>query len=128
MLESQGRTDKYISTWLKSQQRDKIVLATKVAGYSERIDWLRSDGRKARLDRASILESVDSSLLRLGTYHIDLLQLHWPDRYVSLFGQFGYDPEKERSDTVSFEEQLEALAEVQKSGKVGESKMLNIIE
>ena len=117
----QGLTDKYIASWLKQQQRDKLILATKVAGYSERITWLRSDGRMARVDPKSIHESVDSSLQRLGTDYIDLLQIHWPDRYVPLFGQTGYDVKNQR-ETVSFAEQLQALAEVQKSGKVGRKR------
>jgi len=51
-----------------------------VAGASERITWLREDGRGTRVAKADILESVDKSLERLGTDYVDLLQIHWPDR------------------------------------------------
>lgn len=51
--ETQGRTDAYIASWLAKDKarRGKIVLATKVAGASERITWLR-DGNKARTPHA----------------------------------------------------------------------------
>lgn len=44
-------------------------------------------------------------------------QIHWPDRYVPLFGAAAYDPVNERED-ISFEEQLRALEKVIKAGKV----------
>ncbi|CAE5956517.1 unnamed protein product [Arabidopsis arenosa] len=84
---TQGKTDLYISSWLKSQQRDKIVLATKVCGYSERSSYIRDSGEVLRVDAANIKESVEKSLKRLGTDYIDLLQIHWPDRYVPLFDE-----------------------------------------
>ncbi|CAG9466509.1 unnamed protein product [Pedinophyceae sp. YPF-701] len=114
--DTQGRTDRYIATWLKDQARDKITLATKVSGYSDKA-YLRDGADKTRVDRANILESVDKSLARLGTDYVDLLQIHWPDRYVPLFGQAGYDPSQER-EAVPFEEQLRALEEVVRAGKV----------
>ena len=74
-------------------------------------------GKSCQLTREQILVSVDESLKRLETPYIDLLQLHWPDRYVSLFGGGAYDIQQER-DYVSFEEQLRALEELVKAGKV----------
>lgn len=44
--------------------------------------------------------------------------MHWPDRYVPLFGAGAYDIANERED-IPFEEQLQALDKVVKSGKVG---------
>ncbi len=41
-----------------------------------------------------------------------------PDRYVPLFGMSSYDLKLERPDSVPFEEQLRALEEVIKAGKV----------
>jgi aryl-alcohol dehydrogenase-like predicted oxidoreductase len=49
------------------------------------MSWLR--GGPLRLDAANVTAAVDASLTRLGTDYIDLLQIHWPDRYV-LFGRF----------------------------------------
>ena len=114
--ETYGRTEEIIGTWFeKTGHRDKIVLATKIAGPARR-PWIR-DG-KSRLDRANILAAVDSSLKRLRTDVIDLYQLHWPDRPISVFGQLGYDHAEDSPETVPPGETLEALQEVVAAGKV----------
>lgn len=115
--ETQGRTEEYIGSWLKGQPRDKVVVASKVCGASEQITWVRDSGSGTRVDRAQIREAVEKSLTRLQTDYIDLLQIHWPDRYVPLFGGAAYDAALER-DAVPFEEQLEAMQELVAEGKV----------
>ncbi|KAH6778045.1 oxidoreductase superfamily protein [Perilla frutescens var. hirtella] len=115
--ETQGRTDLYIASWLKTQPRDKVILATKVSGYSERTTYLRDSGEVLRVDAANIRESVEKSLKRLNTDYIDLLQIHWPDRYVPLFGEYIYDPSKWRP-SVPFAEQLRGFQELIDQGKV----------
>lgn len=115
--ETRGRTDLYVGSWLKTQQRDKVIVATKVCGYSERSGYLRNNAKVLRVDGPNIRESVEKSLERLGTDYIDLLQIHWPDRYAPLFGEFSYDPNKWRP-SVPFVEQLEAFQKVIKEGKV----------
>eukprot|EP00262_Sarcandra_glabra_P007213 TRINITY_DN19877_c0_g1_i1.p1 TRINITY_DN19877_c0_g1~~TRINITY_DN19877_c0_g1_i1.p1 ORF type:complete len:406 (+),score=57.18 TRINITY_DN19877_c0_g1_i1:86-1303(+) len=115
--ETQGRTDLYIGSWLKSKPRDKVILATKVCGYSERSSYIRDNATVLRVDAANIKESVENSLKRLSTDYIDLLQIHWPDRYVALFGEFSYDPSKWRP-SVPFAEQLKAFQELIDEGKV----------
>lgn len=112
--ETTGATERIIGTWLKHQVRDRIVLATKAAGTG-RIDWIR-DGILT-FDRKNLRAAVDSSLDRLQTDYIDLYQLHWPDRNVPTFGQYQFEPEKERA-FVSFVETLQALDELMKEGKI----------
>lgn len=122
--ESQGRTDRAIQMFLQQRgkkNRENIVLATKVCGRSDGIDWLPREQPKtsAALTRDQIKFSVDASLERLGTDYIDLLQLHWPDRYVGgLFGSPDFTPSQLKEETVSFEEQLSALQELVEEGKV----------
>lgn len=113
--ETQGRTEEYVGHWLKKQLRDKIILATKVAGPSRGFDWIR--GGQTALDRANICAAIDASLKRLQTDYIDLYQLHWPDRNVPMFGKIDYDPAQEKP-TVPIEEQLTVLSELVRGGKV----------
>jgi aryl-alcohol dehydrogenase-like predicted oxidoreductase len=113
--ETQGRTEAYLGTWLKQQQRDKLVVATKITAPGRGFGWVRG-GPKA-IDRKSIQEALDGSLKRLQTDYVDLYQIHWPDRYLPLFGNTFYDPKQER-ETVSIEEQLEAFAGLVKAGKI----------
>ena len=116
--ETQGATDRAVNKFMKGRKREDVILATKVSGRSDGITWLRDDGSGAEVTRKQILESVDKSLERLGTDYIDLLQIHWPDRYTGgLFGQPDFSPENV-ADSNSFEEQLGALNEVVKAGKV----------
>ena len=112
--ETTGATERIIGTWLKHQARDRVVLATKAAGAG-RIDWIR-DGTLT-FDRKNLRAAVESSLARLQTDYIDLYQLHWPDRNVPTFGQYQFEPEKERA-FVSFLETLQALDELVKEGKI----------
>ncbi|WVZ59827.1 hypothetical protein U9M48_009921 [Paspalum notatum var. saurae] len=60
--ETQGRTDLYIGRWMQLKPRDKIILATKVAGYSERFTFLRDSAKVVRVDAANIREGVEKSL------------------------------------------------------------------
>lgn len=115
---TQGLTDRYIGTWLRGRKREDVVLASKVCGYSERSGYLRNPQRTTRVTRDQVVESVDASLKRLQTDHMDLLQIHWPDRYVPLFGMSSYDKKFERQEDVPFDEQLRGLEEVIKAGKV----------
>jgi aryl-alcohol dehydrogenase (NADP+) len=112
---TQGLTETYIGEWLVRQQRDKLILATKIAGPGRDFHWLR-DGKQA-VDRKNIEQAVDASLKRLQTDYIDLYQLHWPDRSVPRFGETVYDPNKER-ETVPIAEQLIVFADLIKAGKI----------
>ncbi|WP_035384758.1 NADP(H)-dependent aldo-keto reductase [Ferriphaselus sp. R-1] len=112
--ETVHRTEAYIGTWLKRQPRDRLVVATKIAGPARGFGWIRGG---PRIDRAHIQSAIDGSLRRLQTDYVDLYQIHWPDRYVPMFGATRYDAAQER-DSTPIVEQLQALAELVQAGKV----------
>ncbi|MHC6526429.1 NADP(H)-dependent aldo-keto reductase [Vibrio proteolyticus] len=112
--ETQGRTEEFIGNWLeKSGKREKIVLATKVAG-PRNVPYIRDH---MSLDRRNIHQAIDDSLRRLKTDYVDLYQLHWPQRQTNCFGQLNY-PHPDSQDEVTLIETLEALSDLVKAGKV----------
>ncbi|NEV63306.1 NADP(H)-dependent aldo-keto reductase [Thiorhodococcus minor] len=116
LAETQGRTERYIGTWLRARGcRDKVVLATKVAGPADWLPHIR--GVEARLDRKNIQAAVDDSLRRLQTDWIDLYQLHWPDRETNFFGKLGFTP-SEQDESVPLLETLQVLDDLVKAGKI----------
>ena len=113
--ESYGKTEIMIGNWFeKRKNRDKIVLASKVAGPG--CDWIRGGGNN--FDEKKIGEAIDGSLKRLKTDYIDLYQLHWPERSTNFFGRRDYLYNNEEGDWNSFESILEALNKFIKSGKI----------
>ena len=116
--ETQGATERIIGSWFKARgTRHKVILATKVAGRSP-MTWLRADGSATSQTPSQIAEAVDASLRRLGTDHIDLYQLHWPDRPVALFGATGLSYRHVEGSSVAIEEILGALDAQVKAGKI----------
>lgn len=114
--ETCGATETIIGRWLAERPgvRGRIVLATKAAGPSRGMPWVREG---SGLTQEDIVASCEGSLRRLQTDVIDLYQLHWPERNVPNFGQLYYDPAKERTKTGIYE-QLEALNKLVRQGKV----------
>ena len=112
--ETSGATESIIGSWFESRPdvRQKVVLATKVAGPARGMPWIRGE-----VSKAGIIEACEASLKRLKTDVIDLYQIHWPARNVPAFGVVYFDPAKDRP-CPSTEEQLEAMAELVKAGKV----------
>ncbi len=114
--ETQGDTETIIGRWFEKNPgaRAKVTLATKVAGPSRAMPWVR-EGRG--MTGQDIIASCEGSLRRLKTDVIDLYQIHWPERHVPAFGEIYYDPAKERSQTPILE-QLQALDRLVREGKV----------
>jgi aryl-alcohol dehydrogenase-like predicted oxidoreductase len=118
--ETQGATERYIGSWIqRSGRRDRIVLATKIAGPNPAMTWIRGGG--SNFDRANITTAVEDSLRRLRTDYIDLYQLHWPSRNVPIFGATVFDPAKERA-SVPIEETLAALSRRARSRRASSTK------
>lgn len=94
------RTEEIVGKWLKTKDRDELIVATKVCGPGH--GWFMPPVRKGKtaVDRHHIRVAIEGSLRRLGTDYIDLYQIHWPDH------DFGY------------EETLTTLTELQEEGKI----------
>src|SRR3954453_14142230 len=92
-VDTVGRTEEIVGTWLQGQ-RDDYIVATKCVGRMGRRRWEQGASRK------HIVEALDASLRRLGTDYVDLYQLHGPD------------------PTTPIDETLEALGALAKAGKV----------
>ncbi len=112
--ETVHRTEQYVGTWLAHQPRDQLIVATKITGPGRGFDWIRNG---PRIRREQIDAALHDSLRRLQTDYIDLYQIHWPDRYVPMFGATSYDVAQER-EHIPIVEQLQALADWVRAGKV----------
>ena len=114
--ETFGATETIIGNWLAARagMRGRIVLATKVAGPSRGMPWVREGHGLTQQD---IIRSCEGSLRRLRTEVIDLYQIHWPERHVPSFGEIYYQPAREITATPIYE-QLQALDKLVRAGKV----------
>ena len=114
---TQGKTEEYIGSWLKNQHRDKIILATKIAGKGPK--WIRNG---SGITPENITDAIEKSLKRLQTDYIDLYQLHWPNRGHYAFREMWYyDPYKQPSKAEALDhifQILEALNNAIKAGKI----------
>jgi aryl-alcohol dehydrogenase-like predicted oxidoreductase len=116
--DAMGLTEQYIGTWFAKNPgwREKVVLASKVAGYIKESDTtyagrLKEYGYRAtnapadvkgpmRHNRENFMAAIEASLARLQTTYLDLYQLHWPDRYTPRFGPTVYRYAQHRMDDV----------------------------
>jgi len=110
-----GRTEEIVGNWLAGQSRQQVIVASKAAGPSRSLNWIR--GGELAFDLASLRAGVEASLRRLRTDYVDLYQLHWPARNQPMFGQWQYDPAKEHESTPILET-LQALATLVREGKI----------
>lgn len=88
-----GHTEELLGEWLRGR-RDRFVLASKCFFPTGPNPWDRGNGR------VNVLRSVEASLRRLGTDHLDLYQIH------------SWDPE------TPIEETLSVMDDLVRSGKV----------
>ncbi|CAM1371354.1 putative oxidoreductase, NADP(H)-dependent aldo-keto reductase [Tenacibaculum sediminilitoris] len=113
--ETYGATEKIIGSWFKKTgNRDKVVLASKIAGGGDYTAHIRTGG----FNRKNITEAIEGSLKRLQTDYIDLYQLHWPDRGVNCFGVRDYPYKTSAKEAEKHLEILETLNDFVKQGKI----------
>ena len=95
-----GLTEDIVGQWLKTKDRNSVILATKVVGAAN--GWFVPPVRSGltAIDAHHINRAVEGSLQRLQTDYIDLYQMHWPDTVIPK------------------EESMEAFDKLVKSGKV----------
>lgn len=98
--ETFGVTEEIFGEWLKRQNRDEIIVASKITGPGH--GWFSPPVRGGRtaLDAHQIRRAVEDSLQRLQTDYIDLYQTHWPDHHMR------------------YEDTLDALARMMEEGKI----------
>ncbi|MFZ4289502.1 aldo/keto reductase [Variovorax sp. HJSM1_2] len=115
--ETFGATETIIGNWFAKNPgaREKLVVASKVAGPARGMPWVRNGS--ADLTGAEITAACEDSLKRLQTDVIDLYQIHWPARHVPAFGNVYFDPEKDLP-VAPIHEQLDAMARLIKAGKI----------
>lgn len=114
--ETQGKTEEFIGSWFsKNTNRDKVILATKVAGPNRGMGWIRDD---LSYSKANLTLALENSLKRLQTDYIDLYQLHWPERNVNIFGQRDYKHNNAEEWQDNFEEILAVLDGFVVAGKI----------
>ncbi len=122
---TQGLTEQYIGNWFaKNQNRNQVVLATKVAGPSHGMEYIR---KNLGFSKAAMTEALENSLKRLKTTYIDLYQLHWPERAVNCFGTRDF-PCHAPSTTQwedNFLEVLETINGFVKAGKIRQFGLSN---
>jgi len=113
--ETYGATEKIIGSWFKkNRNREKVVLASKIAGGGDYTAHIRTGG----FNRKNISEAIEGSLKRLQTDYIDLYQLHWPDRGVNCFGVRDYPYKTSTEEAEKHLEILETLNDFVKQGKI----------
>ena len=95
-----GDTEVIIGKWLKTKQRDTLIIASKIAGAAN--GWFVPPIRHGMtaVDKFHIKKAIEDSLTRLDTDYVDLYQMHWPDTVVPI------------------EESLKAFDELVQEGKV----------
>jgi len=124
LAETRGVSEAILGRWIARRgNREKLVLATKVSGPGSPA----IDGVTPPVTRARLRSAVEEALTRLQTDHIDLYQLHGPNRGAYHFRRnWGYRPPQ---DAAAFRAHVhEILTEAEAlitEGKIGRLALSN---
>jgi len=111
--ETYGKTEEILGNWFQEKKnRDKVILASKIASKSDGLEWIREGSENLGFDKKNMNAAIDASLKRLKTDYIDLYQLHWPERKVPLFGKLDFEHDFSDNKWTSIEEVLFNLNEL----------------
>lgn len=108
-------TERIIGNWFqKTGNREKVVLASKIAGGGDYTKHIRTGG----FTKQNIIQAIEGSLQRLQTDYLDLYQLHWPSRGVNCFGVRDYPYQTATKESENHLEILETLNTFVKAGTI----------
>ena len=117
-----GDTERIIGSWFqKTGNREKVVLASKIAGGGDYTAHIRTGG----FIKKNIADAIENSLKRLQTEYIDLYQLHWPSRGVNCFGVRDYPYKTSTKEAENHLEIIETLHDFIKQGKIRQFGLSN---
>ncbi|GBF87712.1 hypothetical protein Rsub_00423 [Raphidocelis subcapitata] len=133
--ETSTTTEQILGRWMAARRnREQVIITTKVAGVipgldrsfinANRHDPPLKNAPQPSLSGSEIRQACEASLRRLKTSYIDLYLIHWPARYAPIFGKRRYRPEEERGAS-AIEEQVEAMGQLIREGKVREWGLSN---
>ncbi|MFC2109671.1 aldo/keto reductase [Bacteroidota bacterium] len=113
--ETQGNSERFIGSWLKTQKREDLVVATKVTGPNPGLSYIRTP---QPYTKELILKAFEGNLKRLQTDYVDLYQIHWPDRNANFFGKLAYKHNTEEQWKDNIGTIVETLDQLVKEGKI----------
>ena len=102
-----GKTETIIGNYFANNpgKRQSVVIASKIAGPG--MAYIRGG---TKMTGKTVVEAVESSLVRMQTDYIDLYQLHWPNRNAPHFGE--HWPNTNRYSEVDSAEQIEGMLDI----------------
>jgi len=113
--ETQGNSERIIGNWLKTKNREDVILGSKITGPNSGLSYLREP---KPFTGKLITETIDQNLQRLQTDYIDVYQLHWPDRNANFFGSLNYKHNSKEQWQDKISELVSAMDSLVKSGKI----------
>jgi len=120
-----GATETMLGAWLAERRcRDRIVLATKTAGYAPKYAHIR--GGNAVQSAQNLRVALEGSLNRLRTDVIDLYQIHWADRKTNFTSKATFDevtkePKTDLGDIIALMERFRAEGKIRHFGVSNET-------